>query len=114
MEKEYSDSLIPFGIGVSFFLFLFILLLLGALVGFYFEDKLSFKQLGGVPLLFAIISSEKQVLSLAFLIEKRFGPLSPLNMGGWYSLAQNKITKSIFIIICISIGIFLFYLVFVL
>lgn len=38
--------------------------------------------------------------------EKRFGPLSPLNMGGWYSLAQNKIAKSIFIIFCISIGIF--------
>ena len=38
--------------------------------------------------------------------EKRFGPLSPFNMGGWYSLAQNKIAKSIFIIFCISIGIF--------
>ncbi len=38
--------------------------------------------------------------------EKRFGPLSPLNIGGWYSLVQNKIAKSIFISFCISIGIF--------
>ncbi|MEE4606199.1 MAG: hypothetical protein V2J65_33325 [Desulfobacteraceae bacterium] len=38
--------------------------------------------------------------------EKRFGPLSPFNIGGWYSLAQNKIAKSIFIAFCILIGFF--------
>jgi hypothetical protein len=38
--------------------------------------------------------------------ERRFGPLSPFNLGGWYLLVQNKIAKSIFIIFCISIGIF--------
>ena len=39
--------------------------------------------------------------------EKRFGPLSPFNIGGWYLLVQNKIAKSIFIIFCILIGILL-------
>ena len=38
--------------------------------------------------------------------EKRFGPLSPFNMGGWYLLMQNRTAKSIFIIFCISLGLF--------
>ena len=37
---------------------------------------------------------------------KRFGPISPFNLIGWYFLAENKIAKSIFIIFCISIGLF--------
>jgi hypothetical protein len=39
--------------------------------------------------------------------EKRFGPLSPFNTGGWYLLIQNKSVKFIFIIVCISLGVFL-------
>jgi len=38
--------------------------------------------------------------------EKRFGPLSPVNMGGWYLLMQNRSAKYIFVIFCISVGIF--------
>ena len=38
--------------------------------------------------------------------EKRFGPLSPFNMGGWYLLMQNKSAKYIFVIFCISLGLF--------
>ena len=39
--------------------------------------------------------------------EKRFGPLSVFNLGGWYLLAQNKIAKYIFVIFCISLGLLL-------
>jgi hypothetical protein len=39
--------------------------------------------------------------------EKRFGPLSPFNMGGWYLVMQNKSTKYIIVIYFISAGFFL-------
>jgi hypothetical protein len=38
--------------------------------------------------------------------EKRFGPLSPYNLGGWYLLMQNKSTKYIIVIFFISLGLF--------
>jgi len=36
--------------------------------------------------------------------EKRFGPLSNINMGGWYILGQNKILKYFMISIFILLG----------
>ena len=39
--------------------------------------------------------------------EKRFGPLTPFNMGGLYLLMHNKSTKYIIIILLISLGLFL-------
>jgi len=37
---------------------------------------------------------------------KRFGPLSPFNLTGWYFLAENKYAKYIFIIFCLTLGLF--------
>ena len=51
MNKKYSDSLIPVGIGTSFFSALVIMLSAGAMVGFLLGDKHNFQQLGGVFLL---------------------------------------------------------------
>jgi hypothetical protein len=39
--------------------------------------------------------------------ERRFGPLSAFNMGGWYLLAQNKYAKYTFVVFCLSLGLFL-------
>lgn len=38
--------------------------------------------------------------------EKRFGPLSIFNMGGWYILMQNKSVKYTIIIFFILLGLF--------
>ncbi|MDF1592404.1 MAG: hypothetical protein P1P89_12885 [Desulfobacterales bacterium] len=51
MDKKYSDSLFPIGIGASFVWTLVIMLIAGAMAGFPLGDKHNFKQLGGVPLL---------------------------------------------------------------
>ncbi len=38
---------------------------------------------------------------------KRFGPISPLRLTGWYYLSENKSAKYIFIIFCLALGLFL-------
>ena len=51
MDKRYSDSLFPTGIGASFFSALVIMLSAGAIVGFFWGDRHHFEQPGGVFLL---------------------------------------------------------------
>lgn len=51
MGNKYSDALIPFGIGTSFFLLLIILLSAGAGVGYLLKDYPIFPQSGGIILL---------------------------------------------------------------
>ena len=51
MDKKYSDSLLPLGIGGSFFAMLVLMLLAGTLVGVLLGDLQEYTQLGGVVLL---------------------------------------------------------------
>jgi hypothetical protein len=51
MNKEYSDSIIPIGIGASFVSALVMMLSASAIVGFLLREKINFPQLGGVFLL---------------------------------------------------------------
>jgi hypothetical protein len=37
---------------------------------------------------------------------ERFGPISPLKLTGWYYLAENKCAKYVFVIICLTLGLF--------
>jgi hypothetical protein len=37
---------------------------------------------------------------------KKFGPISPLNITGWYYIAENKCAKYVFVIICLTLGLF--------
>ena len=39
--------------------------------------------------------------------QRRFGPLSNLGLGGWYQLAEQKWTRMLFILFCVSVGLFL-------
>ncbi len=41
--------------------------------------------------------------------EKRFGRLSPYNLGGWYILMQNRSVRKVFIVFCILLGTFLVF-----
>ena len=50
MDKRYSDSLFPFGIGTSFTLTLIMLLLSGTFMGFAFQDHININQFGAIPL----------------------------------------------------------------
>ena len=50
MKNKYSDSLIPFGIGTSFFLLLILLMSAGAGVGYFLRDYPVFPQAGGIIL----------------------------------------------------------------
>jgi hypothetical protein len=51
MDKNYSDSLIPLGIGASFFLGLVLLLILGTIAGLILADRVDIQQPGGVTLI---------------------------------------------------------------
>jgi len=55
IENKYSDSLIPFGIGTSFFLILVMLLLAGSTVGYFLKDYETFPQSGGIILLIIFV-----------------------------------------------------------
>jgi len=56
MDKQYSDSIFPFGIGASFFSALAIMMFAGVIAGFLLGDKQDFRQLGGIPLLIIFLS----------------------------------------------------------
>ncbi len=51
MDKKYSDSLMPSGIGTSFCLILAAFIAAGAAAGFLLNDSDDFQQLGGISLL---------------------------------------------------------------
>jgi hypothetical protein len=38
--------------------------------------------------------------------KKRFGPISPLGLTGWYYLAENKGAKYTFAIFCLALALF--------
>ena len=54
MNKEYSDSLYPFGIGTSFIITLLSIMLGGALIGVFLEQGSFLKQSGGGIILLII------------------------------------------------------------
>lgn len=51
MNKEYSDSIFPMGLGASFISTLVVMLSASAILGLFLSDKIDFPQLGGVFLL---------------------------------------------------------------
>lgn len=38
---------------------------------------------------------------------KRFGPISLLRITGWYYILENKSAKYVFVIFCLTLGLFL-------
>ncbi len=55
MNKEFSDSIFPIGIGASFILALVVMLSASAILGLFLSDKIDSPQLGGVFLLFIFL-----------------------------------------------------------
>lgn len=51
MNKPYSDSIFPLGIGASFVASLVILMVVGTVAGLLLADRIQLKQMGGIPLL---------------------------------------------------------------
>ncbi len=51
MNTEYSDSLYPFGIGMSFVVTLTIMMVGGLLIGLFFEPNNDLEHSGGIVLL---------------------------------------------------------------
>jgi len=56
MKNKYSDSLVPFGIGTSFFLLLTLLMSAGAGAGYLLRDYPVFLQAGGIILLIIFVT----------------------------------------------------------
>lgn len=70
MKNEYSDSLIPFGIGTSFFLLLILLMSAGAGVGYLLRDYPVFPQAGGIILFIIFVT----LVLLPVLYNKKKSP----------------------------------------
>jgi hypothetical protein len=64
MDKSYSDSLIPPGIGASFFLGLALLIILGTIAGLILVDRVDIQQPGSITAIAIFLFLLKRVFAI--------------------------------------------------